>query len=340
MFTDNSSFVWVAFNFSPTNECYISFHFLSNSYKWTLESKFRLSPIKVWSSKGSVVVKSFSIFACLYKLFGNLFHKPVAYFRLCWPHLVCFAVYAVWLTQRGTVAVGHAQHHRLIFHPMMILYFLCYELAFYPPSVSLVARFFRSLVRYPLYWLSMSIVFFIFIRYCVYIHPFLLSDRRHYTFLFVRLLYQKTKYLKYAMIPCGLVSAYHIEEKLRKLDILERIYLMVLVGFPYVFIPLLELRYFIPSHIIIHLTHLVFASAKLEENNGGEQKPDTMNIVDSDDVAFYRCTWNILCVVALFVVFYCFPLNYWNRDDGFKLQTIFSLLRSDCSNCTLERLMP
>lgn len=114
MFTDNSSFVWVAFNFSPTNECYISFHFLSNSYKWTLESKFRLSPIKVWSSKGSVVVKSFSIFACLYKLFGNLFHKPVAYFRLCWPHLVCFAVYAVWLTQRGTVAVGHAQHHRLV----------------------------------------------------------------------------------------------------------------------------------------------------------------------------------------------------------------------------------
>ncbi|GJQ10747.1 hypothetical protein GpartN1_g2538.t1 [Galdieria partita] len=289
---------------------------------------------------------SSNIVSFLAKLLDNIMVNPLACFHMCWPHLVCLIGYGLWLIQRGTVAIGHAEHHRIIFHPTMILYFLCYELLFYPPSVFQVVRFLKSLRRSPLYWQFMSIVFFMCLRYYVYLHPFLLSDRRHYTFLFVRLVFQKSKYLKYVIILFGLVSVYSMEEKLLRLRVLERTYLTLLIGIPFTFIPLLELRYFVPNYIIIHLVCLIFTSNKFERDSRkrkgeGEQNVDcySVNLCDSDNLTFYRCIWNVFCYVVFFMMFYCFPLDHW-KGPGNDLRLLLSYLHLDCRKCALERMMP
>ncbi|EME28083.1 alpha-1,2-glucosyltransferase [Galdieria sulphuraria] len=287
-----------------------------------------------------------SIVSFLWKLLANFIFNPIACFRLCWPHFVCFIGYGLWLVQRGTVAIGHAEHHRLIFHPTMVLYFLCYELLFYPPSVFLVLRFLKSLRDSSLYWQLMAMIFFLCVRYCIYLHPFLLSDRRHYTFLFVRCVFQKRKYLRYALIPFSLVATYSMEEKLRNLEILEQTYLKFLIAFPFIFIPLLELRYFVPNYIIIHLVCLVFTSTKLQgdfrkQKSKGERDVShyTVNILDSDHLLFYRCLCNVCCYVVLLMVFYCFPLDHW-KTDGLESRSLLSQLHLDCRKCALERMMP
>lgn len=128
------------------------------------------------------------------------------------PHAVAFSLYLMFLYWNGALVLGDKINHEPVLHFSMLLYFLGYRLAFgYPLSYRLRDIFGLlkevSFSKYSfLKALVIALTMVIIIGNFTYVHPFILSDNRHYAFYLFRKVLLRNNFTPYLPIPLYLIS--------------------------------------------------------------------------------------------------------------------------------------
>lgn len=166
--------------------------------------------------------------------------------------LACFVV------QNGSIVAGDREAHRVQFHGMQLLYFLTFFTVAAAPLTMRPARVVRFFA-----WLSsqrpanilillslMAIGTYVCVEHGTVVHPYLLSDNRHYAFYIWRRIL-RYKAARYALGPASVYAVWALTDICRnrhgRFWVLGFIVCAAAVTVPS---PLFELRYFILPFLI------------------------------------------------------------------------------------------
>ncbi|WFD31743.1 dolichyl-P-Glc:Glc2Man9GlcNAc2-PP-dolichol alpha-1,2-glucosyltransferase [Malassezia sp. CBS 17886] len=215
------------------------------------------------------------------------------------PAFVLFAGFLVW--NDGQVALGDQSNHQLALHLPQLGYFFAATAAFAWPTLwsgaCALARRRRSRTHVALLcaaWLALVAAGMAAVHWCTIVHPFLLSDNRHYTFYVWRRIINARPWTRYALVPVyvtmamgsvGLLAAQ--ENALWVAGFLVSCALVLVPA------PLVEPRYFIVPYVVMRL-----------------HWPETSPTATRMDVA-----WNGL-VNAVALCLFCYYPFTWAHEEG------------------------
>eukprot|EP00871_Galdieria_phlegrea_P005015 jgi/Galph1/5514/GphlegSOOS_G4122.1 len=273
-----------------------------------------------------------------------LFSKPFKCLLVCWPHLFCIIGYSIWTFYRGSIAAGHVEYHGIVFHPTMVVYFLCYYFLFRVSNQVMMTSFLKDIMKRPKYWLMSIISTWLCLQYFDIIHPFLLADVRHYTFYFIRIVLIKFRFLKFLMIPCCMFSQYCYFERLKALGNVEYFCCVFLLFLPLSVIPLLELRYFIPIYVVMELFCVIFSTDRKVEGEEpcrpkSHAEKKLRKSVDPHNTPTFQICWNFFWALVFLAVFFCFPVEWW-KEIGSMTSHLKAICRRSSVDCSFQRIMP
>ena len=197
-------------------------------------------------------------------VFCNLFYlirKLIVFVIL----FVGFIGFIIW--NDYSIVLGDKSNHVFSIHLAQILYLVGLLILFkFLPNILDYKGFFAKITHDYIYserynitkLIIFLVIFFIFQHYFTYIHPFILSDNRHYSFYFNRYIINR-KYIKYILTPLASFGLYFIIRETiykNRLTLYWFISYFICCFMVLVPTPLFEFRYFILPIIIFLLNYL------------------------------------------------------------------------------------
>ena len=203
---------------------------------------------------------------------GNIFKDVISLIQGCFrnfknvvnialPYVLVLIAFIIFVVKNNGIVVGDRSMHEVSFNLPQLLYFSTFAMFF---SCFLLTRYINikkikdiiksiTLLKI-LFCLLVVVVMFAAIYNFTYIHKYLISDNRHYTFYMWRKIINRCWYARYLLIPFYLVSWIIIFNELST----ESNNIWMLMFFLCSFVTLvpqklLEFRYFIIPYILFRL---------------------------------------------------------------------------------------
>lgn len=202
-----------------------------------------------------------------------------------YPHVLSATLYVLFIVRNRGIAIGHRDHHTQMFHHVMLPYLSFLHFLFQAPfqliRPSDLLHTLRQLIttrHVPTFTVATTaIVTSLILATSDYVHPFILSDNRHFTFYLYRWWLSRSTYHRMAPIPfyvytplaiyTELLSStqsnaaspsptLHLSPAHRRAELLlDSVYVLCacLVLLPS---PLLEIRYFIIPSLVLSIRRL------------------------------------------------------------------------------------
>lgn len=193
----------------------------------------------------------------------TLRHKPKVVLKLAkdslllqfWFILVLLG-FGIFVILNNGIAVGDRSNHEACLNFPQIFYFLCLTFAFscmYMLSPKMFANFIKfSIVKF---WLTaiFGLVSWLLIYKFTYVHKYILSDNRHYTFYVWSKIYNRHEYVKYALIPFYYYMLWSFIQLLKHKDLFFKHFYAICLLACTVPQKMMEFRYFIIPYLIFRL---------------------------------------------------------------------------------------
>ncbi|CAD8069504.1 unnamed protein product [Paramecium primaurelia] len=187
-------------------------------------------------------------------------------------HICILILFIVFLYKNGGVVLGDKDNHQLVFHFAQIMYFMPVLFIYFPINWNTLLQYTQLSIKRLLLSRNAKFTYLIILIICLeivhdwtYIHPFILSDNRHYVFYIWRRILSKDIYrytlcFIYALIIV-IISRILI---IRKEQTFQLILLFIFTTLSLIFSPLIEPRYFsIP--LLFFYQHCQFVEQTLKK---------------------------------------------------------------------------
>ena len=154
------------------------------------------------------------------------------------------------------IVVGDRSHHTACLNFPQIFYFISFTCVFAFPYIitpSRIMSFIKSLISHYIKAFVIVLISLLLIHYFTYVHVYMLSDNRHFTFYVWSKIYNRHYLIKYLMTPLYMYSYWSCLSLLGHKDDIWKIIFGICIVAATVPQKLLEFRYFILPYIIFRL---------------------------------------------------------------------------------------
>ena len=166
-------------------------------------------------------------------------------------YIVIIVSFVIFVMKNGGIVLGDKSAHQAVIHLPQLGYFCLFFLFFSLPYAPRQLKLFLRLCRqYPVFTLGIFCVGVMVVHYNTLIHPYMLSDNRHYTFYIWNKLYGKYSIFRYLMVPVYMFGAYMIIFFLQNRSFPFQVLYLLCVSAIVVPQKLIEARYFILPFLI------------------------------------------------------------------------------------------
>ncbi|KAK3101719.1 hypothetical protein FSP39_005801 [Pinctada imbricata] len=143
--------------------------------------------------------------------------------------------FAVFVYINGSIVVGDKSHHEACLNFPQIFYFFFMCIFFSSMHLISPSKIF-NFMKFAIFKFYLVIPFVLLAYFAIwkytYIHIYLLSDNRHYTFYIWSKIFERHPHVRYILIPVYLYTAWSIHDSLHHKDVLWRlVYFICLVYF-------------------------------------------------------------------------------------------------------------
>lgn len=156
----------------------------------------------------------------------------------------------------GGIVVGDRSHHTACLNFPQLFYFISFTSVFAFPFIFLprqIILFLKYITSNYIKLFILMTVSFLLIHYFTYVHLYLISDNRHYTFYIWGRLYNRHQLVKFLLVPFYLYSYWSFSALLGQRDTVWKIVFGICLLAATVPQKLLEFRYFIIPYLIFRL---------------------------------------------------------------------------------------
>jgi len=250
----------LAIFFRQTNVVWVGFTAATSVLK-------QLPDINIYTSDWSQLFTDIKMFI------WTLFSRFVRILLVLFPYLMVLLGFVVFVVKNGSIVVGDKSSHKACLNFPQLLYFTAFTMCF---SAFTMLRHIssQSKLKKAICWIIsikgmmvliiMSIVCFVMVAQFTYVHEYLISDNRHYTFYVWKKIFERHWSIRYALIPGYVFASIMILGLLSETQSQLWITLFVICTCA-VTVPqkLLEFRYYIVPYIIYRLNINIGCKAEL-----------------------------------------------------------------------------
>ncbi|KAM4675636.1 dol-P-Glc:Glc(2)Man(9)GlcNAc(2)-PP-Dol alpha-1,2-glucosyltransferase [Discoglossus pictus] len=187
-------------------------------------------------------------------------------FQLTWPYVLLVIGFLAFVAFNGGIVIGDRSSHEACLNFPQLFYFFAFTCIFSFSSLlspKKIVDFFKSLWKYPLFYISLTILFLLLIWKFTYVHQYLLADNRHFPFYVWKKIFQRHELVKFLMAPVYVFAAWSIMDSLKHKSIFWLLMFLACLVAATVPQKLLEFRYFILPYIIFRLNIQIPSLTKL-----------------------------------------------------------------------------
>ncbi|KAK8807376.1 hypothetical protein WA158_004135 [Blastocystis sp. Blastoise] len=167
---------------------------------------------------------------------------------ILFPYLFLCVLFLLFIYINGGIVLGDKSHHQFTIHLAQIIYYLLFSSLFLFENIihSIINRkkskfSKRTLLRWILYIVISSYLFYVYIYIPISIKLFI-TDNRHYTFYFYKNILKNYRYI--LILPASLCLYFYNKSLLSSLSSLLIMFFLLCSIIPLIMSPLLEVRYF------------------------------------------------------------------------------------------------
>nr|XP_023666793.1 putative Dol-P-Glc:Glc(2)Man(9)GlcNAc(2)-PP-Dol alpha-1,2-glucosyltransferase [Paramormyrops kingsleyae] len=179
-----------------------------------------------------------------------------------WPYIAVAIGFLGFVVANGGIVVGDRSSHKACLHFPQLFYFFSFTLMFsIPASISYgqIVSFLHSLKRKPVLHIFTIAVVLLLVWKFTFVHKYLVSDNRHYTFYVWKKIFQRHKLVPYLLVPGYIFAAWNFMETLKSRSVFWNLVFFMCLTVATVPQKLLEFRYFILPYLMFRL-HAPLAS--------------------------------------------------------------------------------
>ncbi|CAK80160.1 unnamed protein product (macronuclear) [Paramecium tetraurelia] len=185
-------------------------------------------------------------------------------------HIFILILFIGFLYTNGGVVLGDKDNHKFVFHAAQIMYFLPVLFIYFPINWNTLFQYTQLSIKRLLLSRNAKFTYLIILIICLeivhnwtYIHPFILSDNRHYVFYIWRKILSKDVY-RYCLCFFYALIIVILSRILISNQTFQLILLFIFTTLSLIFSPLIEPRYFsIP--LLFFYYHCQFAEQTLKK---------------------------------------------------------------------------
>ncbi|KAM5173094.1 dol-P-Glc:Glc(2)Man(9)GlcNAc(2)-PP-Dol alpha-1,2-glucosyltransferase isoform 2-T2 [Mantella aurantiaca] len=254
-----------AFSFRQTNIIWIVFcagHLIAEKVTeaWrTRQKKDDKASCKGAFSEVTAAVK-FLIHYCLYP------RNIATLLRLTWPYVTLVLGFLVFIVLNGGIVVGDKSNHEACLNFPQLFYFFAFTMVFSFPiiiSAQKISDFLKFIWKHPFLYTFLACLSLFVIWKFTYVHKYLISDNRHYTFYVWKKVFQRHELLRYLLVPGYLFAAWSFVDALKSKSILWLMMFLVCILAATVPQKLMEFRYFILPYLLFKVNTSIPSVGKL-----------------------------------------------------------------------------
>ncbi|XP_062583842.1 putative Dol-P-Glc:Glc(2)Man(9)GlcNAc(2)-PP-Dol alpha-1,2-glucosyltransferase [Saccostrea cucullata] len=212
---------------APTSDGQVILNFLK-----LLFTNFKSTPQNIVKLIANILIGSF-YYICVIGLFGLFVHY------------------------NGGIVVGDKSQHEACLNFPQVFYFVSFSIFFLSPytiSPSRIINFILFSVNHVPFTVAFLAMSYALVNKYTYVHLYLISDNRHYTFYVWNKIYEsRIPYIRYALIPAYYYGIFSLFQTMKHKNVFWKIVFSVCLLAATIPQKLLEFRYFILPYVIYRL---------------------------------------------------------------------------------------
>lgn len=188
----------------------------------------------------------------------NLLNLVGQVFVQCFYYIILIGLFGTFVYMNGGIVVGDKSQHEACVNFPQIFYFVSFTVLFLSPymiSPSYIINFIRYSINHIFLSAAFVAVSYVLVNRYTYVHLYLISDNRHYTFYIWNKVYESRKipHVRYILIPAYYFGIFSLMKTMKHKNVFWKIVFTICLLAATIPQKLLEFRYFILPYIIYRL---------------------------------------------------------------------------------------
>lgn len=196
-------------------------------------------------------------------LFGDFKHAPQKLLGLigcvivqCLYYIIIMVLFGLFVHLNKGIVVGDRSQHEACLNFPQIFYFVSFTVLFLGPYMirpSRIINFILFSVNHLTLTVGFLAISYALVNKYTYVHLYLISDNRHYTFYVWSKIYERLPQIRYALIPTYYYGIFSLLQTMKYKNVFWKLVFIICLFASTIPQKLLEFRYFILPYLLYRL---------------------------------------------------------------------------------------